>query len=152
MSILRTFVPTKVPKTAAHFLLRTISLVLFCRKNSKSICSFFYSEQYPLYFFVEKSTKNACSMSATGSAPPRFSRSADSRRGYFVSLRSFFYTLHLLLPHISDVEKNQLTTTGQADSIFFSKNVAVITRLMCSAVWNLFHYAKGLGFAKKCER
>ena len=35
------------------------------------------------YFCPDKSTKNVCSMSASGSAPPRFSRSADSRRGYF---------------------------------------------------------------------
>ena len=91
------------------------------------------------YFCPDKSTKNACSMSATGSAPPRFSRSADSRRGYFVSLRNFYYTLHYLLPLISDVEYNQPLTTGQADSILFSKNVAVMTRLMCSAVCSLLH-------------
>jgi len=38
---------------------------------------------YSSYFCPDKSTKNVCSMSATGSAPPRFFRSADSRRGYF---------------------------------------------------------------------
>ena len=99
----------------------------------------FCANFYLCYFSAKKSNKSRCSLSATGSAPPRFSRSADSRRGYFVALRDVLFTLHKLLPLISDVELNRLLSTGQADLILFSKSAAVLTRLACSALCSLFH-------------
>jgi len=115
-------------------------LIIFCPKEGGFLGALiiFSAKLYVFssYFFIEKSTKNAHSFFAP---IPLRSTAQKAVEAIFVALRNFYYALHLLLPLISDVEYNQPLTTKQADSIFFSKSVAVMTRLMCSALWNLFH-------------
>ena len=91
------------------------------------------------YFCPDKSTKSVCSMSATGSAPPRFFRSADSRRGYFCfpPQYSFCVTLTTTTYLGCRVKPAFYNRTNRFD--IFSKSVVVMTQLMCSDMWNLFH-------------